>query len=89
VIDECFAEQGPYEAEVVTQGKIFLSISYWRGLLDAWQADNVVTPASHGVSSTVPVSKLGKVLVAGFGIVLKDSNPDCGIRDFNTCDIER
>jgi hypothetical protein len=71
------------------QGKIYLSISYFPRVLDTWETNNLVPTTSHGVSSTVPVSKLGNILVACFGIVLQDSNPDCGIRDFNRRDIER
>jgi hypothetical protein len=88
VVDESFAEQSRYEAEIVTERKIFLSISYCRGILNPWQADDAIVPASHCVRSTVLVSKLSEVVVARFGIVCKDSNSEGGVSDFNMRNIE-
>jgi hypothetical protein len=36
VVDEGFAEQRCYQAEIVTERKIFLSLSYRRGILNPW-----------------------------------------------------
>lgn len=66
-----------------------LSISYRLGILNPREADDKVALASHCVSFTVPVPKLGEVVVACFGIICEDTDTDSGVRNSNTHDIER